>query len=162
MEIYVLRHGIAEIARAGGSDADRALVPEGRKKLRSVLRVAAAAGLAPSLILTSPYRRAAQTAEVASDALKYKEKVLRTRALQPGSSPEAIWEEIRVHKEEQQLLLVGHEPLLGELVGFLLGAPSLAIDFKKGALVRIDVEDSGAASRGVLRWMLVPKLTDHA
>jgi len=158
MEIYILRHAIAEPAKAGMPDSDRALVPEGRKKLREVIRLARAAGVSPSLILTSPYRRAVQTAEVAAEILGFKQAPVHSRALLPGSSPPDIWEEIRRHKDAASLLLSGHEPLLGQFVGYLLAAPLLQIDLKKGAIVRVDMEQFGLHPRGVLRWFLTPKL----
>ena len=58
MEIYVLRHGIAEEPKAGAPDSARALTDTGRERLRAVLEHAHEAGVKPSLILTSPYRRA--------------------------------------------------------------------------------------------------------
>ena len=129
MEIYILRHGIAEDAPAGQPDAERALTSDGRKKLRSVLRSAAASGVAPSLILTSPLKRALQTAQIAAEILEYPGELLRTRTLEPNSSPKAIWDEIRVHKDEARILLVGHEPLFGRLMAYLLGSPELQVDF---------------------------------
>jgi phosphohistidine phosphatase len=162
VEIHILRHAIADPARPGEQDADRAVTPEGRKKLREVLRVAKAAGLAPGLILTSPYRRAIETAEMAASQLNFTDPPLATNALLPGSNAEDVWEEIRVHKDAQEILLVGHEPLLGQLAGYLLGTPSLLIDFKKGALVRIDMDQFSAKPRGVLRWFFTPKLASKA
>lgn len=158
MEVYILRHGIAEDGAAGGRDADRQLTSEGKRKLREVLRVAAAAGVGPDCILTSPYVRAVQTAEIAAEVLGYNEGLLRTQALVPDSRPEAVWDELRVHKDSKSLLVAGHEPLLSRLVAYLLGAPGLEVDMKKGALVRIDVNAATPQPRGVLRWMLVPKL----
>lgn len=158
MQIYILRHGIAEVAQAGMSDADRALVPEGKKKLRSVLRVVRNAGVAPKLILTSPLLRAVETAEIAAAVLGYEDKIVETEVLRPGHSPNEVWDEIRTHSWAEQILLSGHEPQLGYATGYLLGAPSLAIDLKKGAVVRVDVDQFGAQPRGVLRWHLTPKL----
>ncbi len=80
MEVYILRHGIAEKTRAGGSDAERALTQEGRQKLRQVLRLARSAEVNPSLILTSPLVRAVQTAEVAAEIFSYQHEVVRTDA----------------------------------------------------------------------------------
>lgn len=91
MKIYILRHGIADDQQPGQSDSDRSLTPEGRKKLRSVLRASRAAGVAPSLILTSPLRRAVQTAELAAEILEYKGDLLRTNALEPGAHPRMVW-----------------------------------------------------------------------
>ena len=158
MQIYLLRHGLAEDVKPGGKDPDRALTAEGKKKLRELLRHARSAGVRPNLILSSPYKRAVETAEVAAAALGYGESILRTKVLQPAADPQGVWEEIRVHKDAKELLLVGHEPLFGMVTAFLLDAPSLSIDFKKGALVRIDVNPAGAHPRGVLKWMLTPKL----
>jgi phosphohistidine phosphatase len=115
MEIYILRHGIAEDAPPGQPDSERALTSDGRKKLRSVLRAAASAGVAPSLILTSPYKRALQTAQLAAEILDYKGELLRTKALEPSGSPKTVWDEIRVHKDEARILLAGHEPLFSRL-----------------------------------------------
>src|SRR5579863_5406571 len=111
MELYILRHGIAADGEAGQPDSGRTLTPEGRKKLRAMLQSAAAAGVAPSLILTSPYKRAVQTAQLAAAALGYGGELLRTNALVPGSTPQAVWEEVRVHRDQRQILLSGHEPL---------------------------------------------------
>ena len=158
MEIYLLRHGIAEDGRTGEPDSDRALTAEGKKKLRGVLRVAAEAGVQPSLILTSPYRRALQTAQLAAEILKYDGDLLRTRSLEPSSRPEAVWEEIRVHKDESQVLLVGHEPLFGALTAYLLGCSGFQMDFKKGGLACVEVDKFAGAPKGVLKWYLTPKL----
>ena len=158
MEIYILRHGIAEDGQAGQSDPERALTPEGRKKLRNVLRAAAKAGVAPSLILTSPYRRALETAQVAAEILHYNGELLRTKALEPGSDPRTVWEEIRVYKDEANILLAGHEPLFSRLTAYLLGCPNLQVDFKKGALACLELDRFPAEPHATLRWVLTPKL----
>lgn len=158
MELYLFRHGIAEEAQPGQSDAERALTTEGKRKLRTVVKTAMQAGLAPSLILTSPYKRAVQTAQIASDVLKYRGELLRTDALLPSAKPEGVWDEIRVHRQEAQLLLTGHDPLFTDLAGYLLGFPNLQIDFKKGALLRIHFEKFAAEPHGTLKWLLAPKL----
>ena len=87
MEIYLLRHAIAEDAAPGHPDSDRALTPEGRERLKRVLKRARAAAVAPSVILSSPYRRAVETAAMAGEALDYSGKVVETRALLPEAPP---------------------------------------------------------------------------
>jgi len=159
MEIYLLRHGIAEDGKAGQADSDRELTAEGRKKLRSVLRVAREGGLRPSLVMTSPYKRALQTAQLAAEVLEYEGQLIRSRALEPGSSPASAWEEIRVHKDQPKILVSGHEPLFSALAAFLLGCPGLQIDFKKAGLACIEVDRFIPQPRGVLKWYLTPKLT---
>jgi phosphohistidine phosphatase len=158
MKIYILRHGIAEEAQGAQPDSERSLTPEGKKKLRSVLRAADAAGIAPSLILTSPLRRAIQTAQIAAEVLNYEGKLLETKTLEPGSHPRAVWDEIRVHKDEPEILLSGHEPLFSGLMAYLLGAPGLQIDYKKGALACVEIDHFTPEPHGVLKWLLTPKL----
>ena len=158
MQIYLLRHGIAEDGRPGRPDSERALTAEGKKRLKEMLRVASEAGVEPSLVLTSPYRRAVETAAVAAAELGYKSDLLRTNALLPESPVHEVWDEIRVHKDEVSVLLSGHQPMMGSLCGFLLGVPTLETDFKKGTLARIDISHFGPQPRGVLKWLLSPKL----
>ena len=153
MQIYLLRHGIAE---DGSPDSERALTAEGREKLRRVLARARSADLAPSLILSSPYRRAIETAEVAVDVLGYEGKIVKTRALLPDASPYDVWEEIRKRSSEDAILLASHEPLMSALAAFLLGSPALVVDMKKAALLRVDCERIGPEPKGVLKWMLTP------
>jgi len=158
MEIYILRHGLAAEATRGMKDPDRALTAEGVTKLQTVLRRARAAGVEPSIILTSPYRRARETAEIAAKSLSGKSTLVQTAALTPEGSPELVWEEIRTHKAASQLMVVGHQPLLSAVYAHLLGAPSAQIDVKKGGLGRVDVDRFTGQPRGVLRWLLYPKL----
>jgi phosphohistidine phosphatase len=160
MQIYLLRHGIADDQRPGHSDSERALTSEGRDKLRRVLKRAHSADVKPSAILSSPYRRALETAEVAVDVLGFSGKVERTQALVPEASPQDTWNEIRSHKNEEAILLASHEPLMSSLASFLLNSPALQVDMKKAALVRIDVDRVGAQPQGVLKWMLTPAVAD--
>jgi phosphohistidine phosphatase len=156
VQIYLLRHGIAENAPHGKPDAERALTDEGREKLRRVLGRARAADVVPSLILSSPYRRAMETADVAVEVLGYQGKVVKTRALVPEASPFDTWEEIRKRPDESAILLASHEPLMSTLAAFLLASPALSVDMKKAALVRIDCDRLGPEPKGVLKWMLTP------
>lgn len=158
MEIYLLRHGIAEDNAPSGRDADRRLTDEGREKLGRVLERAHHAGVAPSLILTSPLRRALETAEMAARELGYEGKLVRTNALVPSSSPQEVWEEIRLRREETSILMAGHQPLFSATAAYLLGSTREILQFRKGALARIDVAALGASPAGVLQWMLTPKL----
>jgi phosphohistidine phosphatase len=158
MEIYILRHGIAESQRAGRADSERKLTEEGREKLRLVLARARKAGVAPSLVLTSPLVRAVQTAEVAAQALGYAGEIEKTDALVPSSSSRQVWRLLRSRADETAVLLSGHEPLLSETASYLVGCSRVCFDLKKGALLRIDVDEFPTGPRGVLQWLLTPKL----
>ncbi|HLH20050.1 MAG TPA: phosphohistidine phosphatase SixA [Bryobacteraceae bacterium] len=157
MQIYLLRHGIAEDGRPGMPDSDRALTDEGKEKLRRVLKRAPAK---PSLILSSPYRRALETAEIAAEVLGYEGKVARTRRLTPDASPADLWEDLRERKDEESVLLAGHQPMMSSLAAFLLDSPALQIDMKKAALARIDCERLGPRPGGVLKWLLTPAVCE--
>jgi len=150
MEVYLLRHGIAE---DGYPDSARALTDEGKEKLRKVLK---RCGAKPTLILSSPYRRALETAHVAAESLDYAGEIERAQALTPDGSASDVWEEIRIRKNEDAILLASHEPLMSATAAFLLGAPGILVDMKKAALVRIDIERFGPRPAGVLKWMLTP------
>ncbi|MGH9721440.1 MAG: SixA phosphatase family protein [Bryobacteraceae bacterium] len=158
MRVYILRHGVADEPRPGLPDKDRQLTKEGRKGLERVLKSACDAGVRPALVLSSPLARAIQTAEMAIELLGCEKPMVKTKALAPGSNPAGIWVEIRSHKDESAILLAGHEPLLSATAGFLLGTPALQIDLKKGALIRIDLHSEPPQPRGVLVWLITPKL----
>jgi len=158
VDLFLLRHGIAEDPKPGESDSGRTLTTEGRRKLRAVLEVAREADVQPSLILASPLKRAVETAEMAAKILEYDGEILKTTVLQPESTVESVWQEIREHRAESALLLAGHEPLFSSLASFLMGAPSVRVDFKKGAILKLTIESFPPLPRGVLNWYLTPKL----
>jgi phosphohistidine phosphatase len=158
MVIYILRHAIAEERSPAQPDDARRLTAAGREKLRAVLACARQAKVEPSLILTSPYDRAVETAGIAAEVLGYSGSIERTDALLPSSSPENVWREVRNHRDEAAILLSGHEPLLGLTAAYLVGAPPGSIELKKAALASVSMRRLGAAPRGVLEWLLTPKL----
>ena len=157
MEIYILRHGIAEEGAPGRPDSERRLTSEGKDKLRATLACARQAGVKPGVVLSSPYVRTRETAEVARQELKLRDvTIIESSTLTPMEDAEQAWSEIRVHKDTAQLLVVGHEPHLSSLISFLIGGG--AIDFKKGALARVDVDSLGPRPSGALVWLLTAKL----
>jgi phosphohistidine phosphatase len=158
MEIYLLRHGIAEDQTPTQQDSHRALTKEGITRLQEVLATVAKAGSSPQLILSSPYVRARQTADIARQILKVEADIVETQALVPMAQPREAWDDIRALRSESSILLASHEPLMGQLLAFLLSVPGLQLDFKKGAIARVDLHSFGPAPRGVLKWFLTAKL----
>jgi phosphohistidine phosphatase len=124
-----------------------------------VLKRAAAADVSPTLILSSPFLRAKQTAAIADELLAGKRDTLLTDALTPMARPDEVWEEIRTHRAETSLLLASHEPLCSQLAAYLLRCPALRLDYRKGMLVRIDFDSFGPQPHGVLRWILTSRLS---
>jgi phosphohistidine phosphatase len=156
MDIFILRHGKAEKATPGGADRDRALTPEGREALERVLDCASAARARPSLILSSPYRRALETAQIATERLRYDGLITTVDELTPEASPYATWDEIRAHYDEDGILLATHEPLASSIAAFLLNSPALNLDVKPGTLIAIKCDGVGMLPRGALKWMITP------
>lgn len=117
------------------------------------------AGASPTLIISSPYARAMQTAEIAAKVLEYHSEIVRSERLAPHASPPDIWSEVRAHRDEPSILLTGHEPLFSATVAWMIGSTRTMVDFKKGGLVRIDFATIGADPRGVLQWMLTAKVS---
>ena len=155
MEIWLLRHAMAEEHADSGRDADRTLTEDGHKRARDVARGLAELEPGIELILTSPYARARQTAEPAARALRLADHLRETQALEPSSDPQEILDELRAEKVGS-VLLVGHEPHLGALLGRLVsGRPGLEIPMKKAAVARLSWNGSGAAA---LRALLPSKL----
>ncbi len=161
MEIYLLRHGDAEESLRI-PDEERSLTPEGRRKVGDVLLRARDAGAGAALIFSSPLRRAVETAELAAEILGTKASIHKTNALLPNAAPAEVWDQIHTNRTEPQLLMAAHEPLLSQAVAFLLGAPAVQIEMKKGSLARVDIDQFGSEPRGVLRWLLTPRLAGKA
>ncbi len=156
VNIYILRHAEAEPASARLRDADRGLTPQGRRAVERTLKAARRTKLAPDAIFTSPLLRARQTAEAASSVLECTE-VRETKHLMPTAPPALLWKELGALKNDGVVVLVGHEPQLSRVIGFLLESP-VVVDLKKGALVRIETRSQHGPPRGVLKWMLTPRL----
>jgi phosphohistidine phosphatase len=155
MEIWLLRHAAAEDRATSGRDADRTLTEDGHRRAREVAGGLAALEPDIELILTSPFWRARQTAEPVARALELSGHMRETRALEPDRNPNEILEEV-VAAGVDSVLLVGHEPHLGALLGRLVaGRPGLEIPMKKAAIARVEWPGSGA---GTLRALVPPKI----
>jgi phosphohistidine phosphatase len=122
-----------------------------------VVKQARLVGLHPSLILSSPYARALQTAQVAARLLRYSGEILQTGSLTPDSSPPDLWNELRLHGDLPSILAVTHEPLVSAAVCWMLGSARAMIEFTPGMMVRIDFENLGWVPRGVLRRIFTCK-----
>jgi len=161
MNIHLLRHGIAVKRGSAGvaSDAERVLTDEGRAKTRRIARAMQVMELEFDLILSSPYARARQTAEMVADRLTVRRRLRFTNHLAPEGNRRALIKELgALRPRPKSLLLVGHEPYLTELAAFLLtGNTNLALTLKKGGLCRLSVEKLALGPCAALEWWLTPK-----
>ncbi len=157
--ILLLRHGIAEDAQRGQNDEDRRLTGEGKRKLREAVAGMRAADIPVGTILTSPLRRARETAEIVAEGYEREDDMTELPALAPGGRAEAVLEVLGDHRDAGgSVLLVGHQPDLGELASTLLvGTPSLVpLPFRKAGLAGITVPALPPRSAGVLEFFLTP------
>ena len=157
-ELYLIRHGLAEErGDAWPDDAKRPLTEEGMRRLRKASRSLARAGLSIDVVLTSPLVRTHQTAEIFAAEFSPHPAVVNVDALTPDGSSAGIMAELEKHSKKKRIAIVGHEPGIGELGARLTGMRQ-AIEFKKGAVCRIDVEALPPKGPGVIRWFITPKL----
>jgi phosphohistidine phosphatase len=160
MILYFLRHGIAADRDDPKyqDDSLRPLTDEGLEKMRYVSLGMKKLGLTFDVILSSPYLRARQTAEVVAKAYKINNKEIHiTENLLPPASIEELLKEVHTRfPGAKNILSVGHEPHLSEMISCLLksGDP-LEIDFKKGGLCCLSI-DSLSSANASLRWLLTP------
>ena len=156
MTLYVLRHAIAEDRTPRQPDSGRRLTAPGEVKAARVLAHARSIGVRPGTVLTSPYIRAAQTAEIAREQLRLSEPAVVTEALVPYVNVFDLWEGIREYFASGDVMVVGHNPQLSSLVSWLLGSRQDALWLKKSGLVALDVGSAGPHPRAMLSWLLTP------
>jgi phosphohistidine phosphatase len=161
MNLYLLRHGIAAEPGAAGyePDSERPLTAKGESRLRDAVRAMKGLDLSFDLILSSPYLRAKQTAEIIAKNLKLRKKMAICDDLIPNGNPRLLIQQLnQLRPEPENVLLVGHEPYLGKLVALLAaGNTSLEIDFKKGGLCKLEAEFLLYGRCAKLVWLLTPR-----
>ena len=161
MKIHVLRHGIA-VVRGDldvENDSERQLTPKGKRQLRQAVAAMKTMGLCFDLILSSPYLRAKQTAEIIAESMKLKKQLGFSNALAPDGSPKNLIRHLnQLEPEPENVLLVGHEPYLSCLISLLTtGRKDLLMDFKKGGLCQLETETLSHDRCATLVWLLTPK-----
>jgi phosphohistidine phosphatase len=162
MILYIIRHAIAVQAGTNGSaedDSQRPLTDEGRKKMRKIAKGLKELEVQIDLVMTSPYLRAAQTTKILAKKFDLsKEQVITTDNLMPTGYPDRLIDEInKKYSEVENLVLVGHEPYVGNLISMLIsGDPTNSITLKKGGVCRLSLESLQYGRCAALDWMLSP------
>src|SRR5258708_1522744 len=111
MLLYLLRHADADTPAP--SDAARALSEKGQDQARKVARFCEAHDMQLSIVLSSPVRRAHETAQIVSATLRA--ELLIASWLACGMHPQEALEELRAYRSQNSVLLVGHEPDFSQL-----------------------------------------------
>jgi phosphohistidine phosphatase len=161
MNLFILRHGIAVEPGSPGyaKDADRPLTAEGERKTRRIAEATEVMDLGFDLILSSPYLRARQTAEIVAEVRKARKQLEYTEELTPGGSPRKLIEQLaRLDPAPENILLVGHEPYLSGLVSLLVaGNEGFTVQLKKGGLCKLSTDSLIHGRCAMLEWLLTPK-----
>jgi len=161
MQLLIIRHAIAEDpvehAKRGRGDAERPLTAKGVERMRQ-----GAAGLRRlvprvDVLAASPLARAQQTAAIVQDALDAPKPMLRDE-LAPDGAPAALADWLAFLPSDGLVALVGHEPRLSELIGWLTtGEARSTVELKKGAACLLEISGRPQPGSAVLRWLVTPK-----
>lgn len=157
MFVYFVRHASAGARKSDPArDQKRGLDEEGIEQCGYVGRALAAVDAHVDAIISSPLKRATQTASLVANEIAFEGKLDLSAALAPSGNYAQFRELLRRHSQQDAIMVVGHNPNLSEFLGRLLagGSYRAGIDLKKGGVARVELE----RTRGVLNWCLTPKL----
>ena len=156
MLLYLLRH--ADAVTAAASDAARELTEKGEAQAAKVGRFCEAANIRPTVILTSPLRRAEQTARLAAGEMSEPPEVVVTPFLASGMDPETALDELKSYTKFESVMLVGHEPDFSQLAAHLLGANGNgSLKLRKASLTAVEIGSLKHGS-GTLQFSIPVKL----
>jgi phosphohistidine phosphatase len=157
MIIYFVRHASAgEHLSNPKKDEKRPLDAEGIEQCGFVGRALAALNVQPDVIISSPLKRATQTASLIGNEIGYEAKLLLEPALRPEGTFADFRRMLEKYAKQEAIMVVGHNPSITDFLAKMIakaGCEAL-IDFKKGAVARIETERRAAT----LNWFFSPKL----
>jgi phosphohistidine phosphatase len=161
MLVYLFRHGPA--GRRDPSrwpdDSLRPLTPRGVERTRQAARGLARIERDATAIWTSPLLRAMQTATILSEELGLEDALETTELLAPGDAHRGVIHRLAEADPSSNIFLVGHEPDLGRLAGYMLfGAPASSLPLKKAGLCVVAFDGAPHAGTGELEAFMPPKL----
>ncbi len=157
MLVYFLRHASAGQHRANpAADDKRPLDKEGIDECRDVGRLLGTLDVQVDVIISSPLKRATQTATLVGNELGYDSKLVLDAAMSPNATYEDFRGLLRRHSKLDAVMVVGHRPSISRFLSLLVtnGASDKAVDMKKGGVARVDYD----TQQPVLAWLLTPKV----
>lgn len=161
MKLYLVRHAIAEErGPVWPDDHERPLTTRGIARMREIALRLADRRVQVEQIWSSPLVRARQTADVLAPLWTTSRQIEIVEDLAPGHATARVGKalvERSARITDATVALVGHEPDLGLLTAWLIGARS-PLPFKKGGVARVDFDAAIGAGTGTLAWLVTPKL----
>jgi len=156
MNIYVLRHASAGTRRPNPLiDVKRPLDKEGKQQCLLIGSYLTALNVQFDLIVSSPLKRAMQTASLVGTEVGYDSKILVSEALAPGGTVTAFQNLVTDLSKYENVLVVGHNPNLSQFLASLFVSPGRAsIRLRKGAIARVDC----TRRPGLLHWLVDPRI----
>ncbi|MGZ4733306.1 MAG: SixA phosphatase family protein [Terriglobales bacterium] len=157
MILYFLRHASAGQPVSNlKKDEKRALDEAGVEQCGYVGRALAALEVQVEVIISSPLKRAAQTASLVGNEMGYEGKLQLEDALRPTASFADFRKMLDKYARHDAIMVVGHNPTLSEFLGRAISVSGCeaAIDLKKGAVARVEMNRNAAS----LNWCLTPKI----
>lgn len=158
MIVYFLRHASAGQSKANPTqDAKRPLDKDGIEQCGYIGRALASLDVQVDTIISSPLKRATQTASLVANEIGYDSKLLFSTALGHDAQFPAFRQLLEKHASQDAIMVVGHNPSLSRFLSMVLsnGATDHGADLKKGAVARVEWDPRKS---GVLHWCLTPKL----
>ena len=163
VELLVVRHGVAEdkekFAESGEDDSLRPLTKEGKWKMEHVAKGLRRTLPSINVMASSPFTRALQTAKIVG-AIYGESEIERLDALVPTARPQTFLTWLRKREQEDRVAVVGHEPHLGALVGWLLSGEAVEgrIVMRKGGACLLEFDEKPRAGKAKLIWSLTPAM----
>jgi len=156
MNLYILRHASAGTRRANPKlDLKRPIDKEGKQQCLIVGGCLNALNVQFDRVVSSPLKRALQTASLVSNETGYDSKIEISEALSPEASVPKFQELVRALQKYDNVLVVGHNPNLPVFLGSLIApAGRTSIRLRKGAVARIDCD----RLPGTLHWLVDPRI----
>lgn len=142
MILYLMRHANAGMFRENPTlDAKRGLVKEGKEQCMLMARMLSALKVQIDVIVSSPLKRAMQTAQFVGTELGYDAKVETSKALLPSATFVEFQDMLAKYAGREGLLAVGHNPILYQFLGRLItGNGGAAIRMRKASIARVDLD----------------------
>jgi phosphohistidine phosphatase len=160
MRLYLFRHGeaLAKDDPSVPTDADRPLVAEGVKRTRQAAEGIRSMNIPFDAVFTSPWLRARQTAQAACETLGIAQRLQVMEELAGDRTIEAVMNALVKYSQLENVMLVGHNPLLSDLAAYLLcHSTSMQIDLKKSGMCAVEVTRIPPRDPGTLLWMMTAK-----
>ena len=164
MELFLIRHGEAgKRLQSGSKDFDRPLTSTGQKEVESISISLKKLKINFDRIITSPLKRAHQTAVIVSNVFVMEDnRVEDWGELKPEGNRLELYKKLSQLKSDSLLLIIGHQPYLSEMIGNLIfdydSDNDPRIILKKSGLAKIVITSLMPTMKGELRWLLSPKL----